>query len=127
MKKTFFIIALAFFTCTAASAQFNFSDKPFVVPKKAVNLSNVSEQTTVKAKQMVFYQWTRKADDMTVYAIAITEGMDLLEKIETHIYTNSKTQEKTNTWQWKAVKKGTAKMEIESSSGESKVITLKIE
>jgi hypothetical protein len=126
MKKIILIVAFFFALVPEVSAQFDFSDKPFKAPKKAVNLAKAGEQVKMKVGQMAYYQWTRQSN-MDGFSIGITDGMDNLKSSGTHIFTDTKTRNKITTWQWKALQKGTAKMEIQDEAGKERYIIVVIE
>ncbi len=126
MKQIIYTTTFLILFSTVAFAQINYYDKPYKIPKNAIDLEKSGEQVNVKIGQIVFYQWLRKSD-MDSFSISNLEGMDFVERQETYIYSNPKTKEKTTTWQWKAVRKGEAKMEIEDENGNVRVLILNIE
>jgi len=125
MKKVHLFFVLLVLLSTGAHAQFDFASKPFKAPKNTVNLAKASENVVLKVGQTAYYPWVRTSDDDS-FSISITEGLDNVERKGAHIYKNPKNSVRTTTWQYVAVKEGTAKMEIEDEQGKNKIISIKI-
>lgn len=128
MNKIVLVLAFGLIVSISTFAQFDFSDKPYKAPKGAINLNKVKggDVVNVKVGQLMYYQWT-KTSNMDGFSIGVSgESMQMLKSTGTHIYTD-KNKKEINTYEWKAVEAGDAKIDIMDSSGKESAINVKIE